>query len=67
MDTFHDKKSRALLVTMAKEDPNEFIQRLYHAGLDDDEREDLHYLLTLARRAPGYDAREDDFLKQRIA
>lgn len=67
MDYFHDKKIRAMLVGMATEDPNEFIQRLYHAGLDEDELEDLAYLLKIARRAPGYDKRQDDFLKQGIA
>ncbi len=67
MNYFYDKKIRAMLVTMAKEDPNDFIRRLYHAGLDQDELEDLKYLLKIARRAPGYDEHQDEFLKQGIA
>lgn len=67
MDYLHDKKIRAMLVTMANEDPNEFIRYLYHAGLDHEELEDLTYLLKIARRATGYDVDQDEFLKQGIA
>ena len=67
MDYFHDKKIRAMLVEMANEDPNEFIRRLYHTGLDHDELEEHKYLLKISRRTFGYDENRDEFLKQGIA
>lgn len=67
MNWFYDKKIRAMLVIMAKEDPNAFLLRLFQAGLDDTEREELGYLMTIARRAAGYDPQLDPFLEEGLA
>lgn len=49
-----DRQYRAILSRMAREDPNTFLQRMYEAGLDRSDIEDMKHLINIARRANGY-------------
>lgn len=51
--------TRGILVAFAAEDPNVFLSHVSDAGLSNDDIDQIDYLITLARRAPGYDARLD--------
>ncbi|MEE9493037.1 MAG: hypothetical protein V3W04_06625 [Gammaproteobacteria bacterium] len=53
------KRILAMLSKMAYEDPNNFIEYLYHSGMDVDDMRDLEYLVSIARRAPGYKKSKD--------
>jgi hypothetical protein len=65
MDREH-KRNQAILVTMAREDPNVFLQKAYAAGMASEDLVDIGYLITIARRAPGYDPDRDPFLTNNI-
>ena len=53
------KRLQAMLVKMANEDPNALIQYLYSSGMDNEDMQDLEYLVTIARRARGYNEDAD--------
>lgn len=60
MDRDH-KRAQAILITLAREDPNVFLAKAYAAGLDAEDLPDVCYLINIARRAPGYDPDLDSF------
>ncbi len=53
------KKLQFILLNMAREDPNEFIRQIYYSGIDEEDIEELRYLVSIARRAQGYDLEQD--------
>lgn len=54
-----------MLLKMAEENPNHFLDHLYHSGMDQEDLFDLHYMIDVARRAKGYDESQDQLkLKQ---
>lgn len=65
MDRDH-KRNQAILITMAREDPNVFLSKAYAAGIDADDISDIRYLINIARRAPGYEPDCDPFRTNRI-
>jgi hypothetical protein len=60
MDRDH-KRAQAILITLAREDPNVFLAKAYTAGLDVEDLPDVRYLINIARRSPGYDPDRDPF------
>ncbi len=59
------RKLRYMLLKMAEEDPNHFLDHLYHSGMDKEDIIDLKYMIDIARRAKGYDESQDQLkLKQ---
>jgi hypothetical protein len=57
------KRHQAILITIAREDPNAFLAKASLA-VDKDELPDIGYLIAVARRAPGYDPAQDPFRGQ---
>lgn len=58
-------KLKYMLLKMADEDPNHFLDHLYHSGMDQEDIHDLKYMIDIARRAKGYDESKDQLkLKQ---
>jgi hypothetical protein len=55
-----------MLLKMAEEDPNRFLDHLYHSGMDEEDIQDLKYMVEIARRAKGYDAEKDMLRIKRI-
>ncbi|OGT90114.1 MAG: hypothetical protein A2514_11330 [Gammaproteobacteria bacterium RIFOXYD12_FULL_61_37] len=53
------KRLQGMLIVMAREDPNGFLEHLYRSGMEMEDIEDLEYLVKIARRAYGYDAEKD--------
>ena len=53
------KKLQYMLLKMAEEDPNRLIAHVYHSGMDEEDIRELSYIISVARRAPGYKADED--------
>jgi len=60
------KKIQFLLLEMAREDPNSLLSKIYSSGIDNEDIEDLHYIIEVARRAPGYDKEADMLLNEGI-
>jgi hypothetical protein len=60
MDRDH-KRNQAILITMAREDPNVFLQDAFAAGMDRSDLSAIRYLINIARRPPGYDPSRDPF------
>jgi hypothetical protein len=53
------KKVQAMLIDMARSDPNATIRRVYESGMTDDEVREIGYIVDMARRAVGYDESQD--------
>ncbi len=53
------KKLQAILIGMAKEDPNRFLREVYYSGMSGDDLQEIKWLVEIARRAPGYDESQD--------
>jgi hypothetical protein len=60
------RKIKYMLLKMAEEDPNRFLDHLYHSGMDEEDILDLKYMVEIARRAKGYDADKDMLRIKRI-
>jgi hypothetical protein len=60
MDREH-RRNQAILTTLAREDPNVFLQKAYAAGMNKEDLFEIGYLITIARRAPGYHPDRDPF------
>ncbi|MEJ2612392.1 MAG: hypothetical protein P8179_20600 [Candidatus Thiodiazotropha sp.] len=60
------RKIKYMLLKMTEEDPNRFLDHLYHSGMDEEEILDLKYMVEIARRAKGYDADKDMLRIKRI-
>ena len=60
------KKIKYMLLKMAEEDPNHFLDHLYHSGMDQEDILDLKYMIDIARRAKGYDESLDQLKTQGI-
>ena len=63
----NQRRAKAVLIVLAKEDPVWFLEQLYNAAADgaiaSGELEDLNYLVRIARAAPGYDPANDALLR----
>ncbi len=61
------RRAKAVLIVLAKEDPTWFLEQLYNAAadgkLESEELEHLNYLVRIAREAPGYDPANDALLR----
>ena len=55
----YQKRLQTILFRMAYESPNEFLNYVYHSGMEHEEVRELKYLVDVARRAPGYDPTAD--------
>ena len=65
MDRDH-KRQQAILINLAKEDPNTFLQQVFESGLTRSDLKELEYLINIARRAKGYDSDQDILRKKNI-
>ena len=53
------KKINAILMGLAKEDPNRLLREIYFSGMSGEELEEMQWLVDIARRAPGYIDKQD--------
>ncbi len=64
----NQRRAKAVLIVLAKEDPNWFLEQLHDAAadgkLESGELKDLEYLVRIARAAPGYDPADDALLRR---
>ncbi len=60
------KKLKTMLLKLAEEDPNHFLDHLYPSGMDQEDLFDLQYMIDVARRAKGYDASQDQLKRRQI-
>ncbi len=60
------KQLQYILIQMANEDPNEFLNYLYRSGMDSEDIQEMAYIVEIARRARGYDAKKDMLRIKRI-
>jgi hypothetical protein len=60
------RKIKYMLLKMAEEDPNRFLDHLYHSGMDEEDIQDLKYMVEISRRAKGYDAEKDMLRIKRV-
>ena len=65
MDRYY-KRIQAMLIDMARTDPNNLIRRLYESGMNVEEIRELGYIVDIARRAVGYDETQDVLKKKGI-
>ena len=52
-------KLQYMLLKMAEEDPNKLISQIFRSGMDEEDINELRYIINVARRASGYDAKLD--------